>query len=830
MNNISILLVLLSGLLALTIDLSYAESDTVQFSIKFFNGDRVSLGNIDLVIYQKNQDTPFATINGSHQLQYLEADLPPGYKYKIEIYSNQMLSSTSYLQIDKPVSDVIDLTIPTSGGLKINVLYDDLIPIQDVKVLLKTHSGEQIREVFTDYEGNTPRMWVASTHRPGDYYVAEIIIDEKITYEHSEISLQSGSTDLKITAPWASVIPTSVVIDLYNKESKKFSSHDDQFSVKLIDKKGNEKVSKIIRGTANFPEMAVGIYRLMITQDTENSGIEGRQVWADEEVILNGKDNQIQVIVESPQTFEGVIIDEPPDLQPVEYALQDSSYAIISDFQQNHVWKKQSQGGTQEDSVNDFVLGSQSLALRTEGDGLSTFTRSTVFEPAIDISDKKVGAKIKIDDAAKVKEIWFIFTSDKFANGWLTYKVDFDLLNNHNGEWFDVLFDPLDSEFTGNPNLSSINQIQIRIADNKSGPIQLNINELYLVTDQNKDVDNQSLSCNCVAFRFDDVQDFWLDEVQIDVLDVFYKNKIPLTLGVVGDNFGDDKKLLNFVSHVIVDNPNIEIANHGYQHEDFATFQKAQQSDLLKKSNQAILETLRVTPVTFIPPLNSFNKDTLYAMRENGFKYFSTDLDESNDVYQMSDSSLYHFPEGATTGELNKEIMLFEGLTHQETFSDIQNSIKNYGFAVVTMHPQEFSTIRDGVYSNTINPTQIDELKSLITTIDENNIDMVLISQINENSSSISSIQTIPQWIKNNAGLWADKQITDTDFSKGLEYLIKINIIKIPYTIPVGADVSETHIPEWIRVNANWWSEGLLSDEEFTKSIQYMITQRIIKI
>ena len=363
----------------------------------------------------------------------------------------------------------------------------------------------------------------------------------------------------------------------------------------------------------------------------------------------------------------------------------------------------------------------------------------------------------------------------------------------------------------------------------------VNQNKINIQTNNSPDTINDNsattqLSCNCVAFRFDDVQNFWLNDVQIKIIDTFHEKRTPVTVGVIGNHFGKDEKLANSISSIIQAELDIEIANHGWQHEDFAKYQKEEQSDLLKKSNQAILETLGISPTVFIPPLNSFNDDTLYAMSENGIKYFSTEIDESDIVYQVSNYPIYHFPEGATTGKLNKEISLFEGLSHEETFSDILTSIENYGFAVVTMHPQEFSTIKEGVYSNTINQIQIDELKLLIDTIGENDIDTVLISEINEKSSILESSKTIPQWIKNNAGWWADKQISDTDFSKGIEYLIRIDIIKIPETIPVDANISETHIPEWIKNNAGWWAENLLSDEEFTKSIQYLITQRIIKI
>jgi len=37
----------------------------------------------------------------------------------------------------------------------------------------------------------------------------------------------------------------------------------------------------------------------------------------------------------------------------------------------------------------------------------------------------------------------------------------------------------------------------------------------------------------------------------------------------------------------------------------------------------------------------------------------------------------------------------------------------------------------------------------------------------------------VPSWIKNNAGWWGQGLITDADFVGGLEYMIKIGIIKI---------------------------------------------------
>ncbi|CAI8192250.1 MAG: Uncharacterised protein [Candidatus Nitrosopelagicus brevis] len=44
---------------------------------------------------------------------------------------------------------------------------------------------------------------------------------------------------------------------------------------------------------------------------------------------------------------------------------------------------------------------------------------------------------------------------------------------------------------------------------------------------------------------------------------------------------------------------------------------------------------------------------------------------------------------------------------------------------------------------------------------------------------SESQTDGIPEWIKNNAGWWADGRIPDSAFIDGIEYLIKDGIIRI---------------------------------------------------
>ncbi|MEM4252962.1 MAG: peptidase [Candidatus Nitrosotenuis sp.] len=87
----------------------------------------------------------------------------------------------------------------------------------------------------------------------------------------------------------------------------------------------------------------------------------------------------------------------------------------------------------------------------------------------------------------------------------------------------------------------------------------------------------------------------------------------------------------------------------------------------------------------------------------------------------------------------------------------------------------------------------------------------------------------IPDWIKRNAGWWADGTIGDKDFVQGLQYLINQKIIKIPSTSS-GAGSGSNVIPDWIKRNAGWWADGTIGDKDFVGGIQYLISNGIIKL
>ena len=97
---------------------------------------------------------------------------------------------------------------------------------------------------------------------------------------------------------------------------------------------------------------------------------------------------------------------------------------------------------------------------------------------------------------------------------------------------------------------------------------------------------------------------------------------------------------------------------------------------------------------------------------------------------------------------------------------------------------------------------------------------------------SLNAIQKsaqVPDWVKNNAKWWSDGQVDDATFSQGIGFLIKNKVISISSLPPQASAVAEEKIPDWIKNNAKWWADGMISEDDFLKGITYMVEKGIIR-
>jgi len=86
----------------------------------------------------------------------------------------------------------------------------------------------------------------------------------------------------------------------------------------------------------------------------------------------------------------------------------------------------------------------------------------------------------------------------------------------------------------------------------------------------------------------------------------------------------------------------------------------------------------------------------------------------------------------------------------------------------------------------------------------------------------------VPDWVKNNAGWWAQDQIADAAFVSGVQYMIEQGIINVPSTTR-SSGASDT-IPSWVKNNAGWWADGTLTENDFVNGLQYLIKMGIMKV
>ncbi|MBS3923096.1 MAG: peptidase [Nitrosarchaeum sp.] len=110
----------------------------------------------------------------------------------------------------------------------------------------------------------------------------------------------------------------------------------------------------------------------------------------------------------------------------------------------------------------------------------------------------------------------------------------------------------------------------------------------------------------------------------------------------------------------------------------------------------------------------------------------------------------------------------------------------------------------------------------------DNNLASTSIPIVINNPISNNEI-LIPDWIRNNAGWWADGQINDSSFVQGVQYLIKERIVKLPPATQ-NTDNVTNEIPSWIKNNAKWWADGQIDDKTFVLGIQFLIQNKILDV
>jgi len=168
-------------------------------------------------------------------------------------------------------------------------------------------------------------------------------------------------------------------------------------------------------------------------------------------------------------------------------------------------------------------------------------------------------------------------------------------------------------------------------------------------------------------------------------------------------------------------------------------------------------------------------------------------------------------------------------------YTGVTNAFRNLDATVISGGISKSLDIQAGKYPaeyyGEIIPTNIGQVEvKLVGEINGIEIDEIIRIEDVETGSTDN---IIPRWIKNNAGWWADDKIDDFTFAQGIAYLIKNKIIQINdlSTTSDGDIIIEENIiiPAWIKNNAGWWADDNISDSDFLYGIKYLVESNIIK-
>lgn len=290
-------------------------------------------------------------------------------------------------------------------------------------------------------------------------------------------------------------------------------------------------------------------------------------------------------------------------------------------------------------------------------------------------------------------------------------------------------------------------------------PIKIFINNPQLNFD--------ALYCNCVAFRLDDIQDYFLSNAQIQMMKLSGEMDVGLTVGVIGGVTGKDPKLVEVIKEQLQTNPRFEIASHSWSHKIVTSLSLEKEEKDIKDTDDKIYELFQVKPQVFIPPENIFDNKTTTLLKKYNYDHISASV--STEIPpKFVKSDFYHFNSAVSTSKLDPATGHWKHMSKDQIMEQIDDSLFDYGYAVVMVHPYEFSNYVNGFYINEANQTKFTELKSIISDLKSKGYLLTPIGKIDKYDSETfqnsAKNQTSAENIKPNCNCVAFKIDNVQDF------------------------------------------------------------------
>lgn len=178
---------------------------------------------------------------------------------------------------------------------------------------------------------------------------------------------------------------------------------------------------------------------------------------------------------------------------------------IVTSFQSGHGWVQFGSGtyNVNDTTAGNFIVGSQSLRMTTNGAGAITQVRRTGISPALDMTGKMFALTLRVLDNTHVSSIFVQAGDTSLAN-----RFNISVQGNASGDdeyiesnkWVRLVVPWRPSTTTGTPNRAAITDLQVYVFDNNTGnTVTVQLQQVEIVPEPSTAWPNGVLS-----FDFDD--------------------------------------------------------------------------------------------------------------------------------------------------------------------------------------------------------------------------------------------------------------------------------------------------------------------------------------
>lgn len=209
-----------------------------------------------------------------------------------------------------------------------------------------------------------------------------------------------------------------------------------------------------------------------------------------------------------------------------------------------------------------------------------------------------------------------------------------------------------------------------------------------------------------VIIRIDDVQAYAWRDVTKRLVDTILANNMSVVLAVIPSrDLPNDIETKNMLVEYSRDE-RVEIAQHGLLHtpDEFINLTYDDAKSKIEEGRHVLVKELKIEPITFIPPYNTYSNGTEQALIEEGFTILSSGRNE------------LEFKPNITIMGFNSEskVSSSDGLIPvTEVLAKCSDSLSERNVCVIMLHLQDYAT--NGV----LDEKKFEKFKILLNGINE---------------------------------------------------------------------------------------------------------------